>query len=46
MKMKQWHQGQNRASDKSQWQWPSYYVSDKKVPTETGQSILSGTGTN
>ena len=35
MKMKQWYQGQDRLSDKSQWQLPSNRVRDKKAPTGT-----------
>ena len=38
MKMKQWYQGQNRVSDKSQWQWPDDRVSDKKAPTGTDRA--------
>ena len=33
MKMKQRYQGQDRLSDKSQWQLPSNRVSDEKAPT-------------
>ena len=35
VKMKQWYQKQDRLSDKSQWQWSSNRVSDKKAPTGT-----------
>ena len=38
MKMKQWYQGQDRVSDKSQWQWPLVRVSDKKAPTGTDRA--------
>ena len=37
MKMKQWYQGQHRASDKSPWQWRDR-VSDKKAPTGTDRA--------
>ena len=38
MKIKQWYQGQDRLSDKSQWQLPSNRVSDKKSPTGTDRA--------
>ena len=38
MKMKQWYQGHDRLSDKSQWQLPSNRVSDKKAPTGTDRA--------
>ena len=46
MKMKQWYQGQDRVSDKSQWQLPSNRVSDQKGAHWNEQSILSDTDTN
>ena len=38
IKMKQWYQGQDRLSDKSQWQWPSNRVSDEEAPTGTNRA--------
>ena len=38
MKMKQWYQGQDRLSDKSQWQWPVNRVSDNKAATGTNRA--------
>ena len=38
MKMKEWYQGQDRLSDKSQWQLPSNRVNDKKAPTGTDRA--------
>ena len=38
MTMRQWHQGQDRLSDKSQWQLPSNRVSDRKAPTGTDRA--------
>ena len=38
MKVNQWYQGQDRLSDKSQWQLPSNRVSDKKTPTGTDRA--------
>ena len=38
MKMKEWNQGQDRLSDKSQWQLPSNRVNDKKAPTGTDRA--------
>ena len=47
MQIKQWYRGQNRVSDKSQWQWPDDRVSDKRAPIGTDRaSILSGTRTH
>ena len=38
MKMRQRYQGQDRLSDKSQWQLPRIRVSDKKAPTGTDRA--------
>ena len=35
---KRWYQGQDRLSDKSQWQLPSNRVSDRKAPTGTDRA--------
>ena len=38
LKKKRWYQGQDRLSDKSQWQLPSNRVSDKKAPIGTDRA--------
>ena len=38
--MKQWYQGQDRLSDKSQWQGPTCRVSDEKAPTGTERAPI------
>ena len=46
MKMKKWYQGQDRLSDKSQWQLPSNRMNDKKAPSGTDRASCQARESN